>query len=228
VRWLLPQQALVAVALGDWHRAEELLAQYAGLISSSEGHYLEGQMHLLRASMAQARGDIPAALASAERSLAHSRVAKDPQALGPALAAYARVLVEADREEDAGPLVDELLTLTDDDGAPLYFGWLIDLGWLLHDLGRPEQPPPTPRSPVWNDAAQAIARGDLPAAADVLGGTELVSEEAYARLRAAEQLASQGFPAEAQTHLARALAFYRAVGAKAYVMRGEALLAASA
>jgi hypothetical protein len=81
---------------------------------------------------------------------------------------------------------------------------------------------------VWNASAEAIARGRLGDAAELLGRTELASEEAYARLRAAEQLASEGRHAEAQTHLTRALAFYRSVGATAYVHRGEALLPASA
>ena len=66
------------------------------------------------------------------------------------------------------------------------------------------------------------------AGTQVLGRTELAFEEAYARLRAAEQLESQGRHAEAQTHLTRALAFYRSVGATAYVRRGEALLPTSA
>ena len=79
------------------------------------------------------------------------------------------------------------------------------MGWLLHDLGRREKPSDTPRAPVWNDSAQAIARGDFTEAAELLGHTELAFEEAYARLRAAEQLASQGRHAEAQTHLTRAL-----------------------
>jgi predicted DNA-binding transcriptional regulator YafY len=81
---------------------------------------------------------------------------------------------------------------------------------------------------VWAEAATAIADGDLVCAADVLGGTELTSEEAYARLRAAELLASQGRNAEAQFHLERALSFYRSVGATAYLRRAEAVMPASA
>jgi hypothetical protein len=56
----------------------------------------------------------------------------------------------------------------------------------------------------------------------------MLTHEAYARLRAAEQLASEGRGVEAQPHLERALAFYRSVGASRYVRRGEALLPASA
>jgi tetratricopeptide (TPR) repeat protein len=182
---------------------------------------------LLHGCMARARGDGAAAVSYAERSVAHSRGVKDPQALGPSLASLARAFVEEGRDPEASPLVDEVLALTDENGAALYFGWLIDLGWLVHDLGRSDVPPPS-RAKVWAEAATAIAEGDLVRAADVLGGTELRSEEAYARLRAAELLASQGRHAEAQFHLERALSFYRSVGATAYLRRAEAILPASA
>jgi hypothetical protein len=50
---------------------------------------------------------------------------------------------------------------------------------------------------------------------------------ALARLRAAERLVLEGRRSEADIHLQKALAFYRAVGAKRYIRRGEALLAAA-
>jgi hypothetical protein len=53
-----------------------------------------------------------------------------------------------------------------------------------------------------------------------------VSDEAFYRLRAAQQLAREGWRTEADDQLGRALAFYRSVGATRYVR--EALLAASA
>jgi thioredoxin-like negative regulator of GroEL len=54
-----------------------------------------------------------------------------------------------------------------------------------------------------------------------------VPEEAYARLRLAEQLVAEGRRAEADEQLRRSLAFWRSVGATRYVRRGEALLAAA-
>jgi hypothetical protein len=54
------------------------------------------------------------------------------------------------------------------------------------------------------------------------------SDEAFFRLRAAEQLVDEGRRAEADEQLGRALAFYRSVCATRYVREGEALLAASA
>ena len=131
------------------------------------------------------------------------------------------------RDAEASALVDEVLALTDENGAALYFGWLIDLGWLVHDLGRSDVPPLS-RATLWVEAAAAIAEGDFASAAEVLGASDLRSEEAYARLRAAELLASQGRHPEAQFHLERALSFYRSVNATAYLRRAEAVLPASA
>jgi hypothetical protein len=121
--------------------------------------------------------------------------------------------------------VDELLTLTDETGRARSWRWMIDLGWLLHDLRRPEPPPFTPH-PVWNEPGHAIARGDLAAAADLLAETHLPAEAAYARLRAGEQLAAQGRLPEAQIHLEQACAFDRSVSATAYLERAEAALVA--
>jgi hypothetical protein len=52
--------------------------------------------------------------------------------------------------------------------------------------------------------------------------------EAFARLRAAEQLVDERRRAEADEQLHRALAFWRSVGGARYIREGEALLAASA
>ncbi len=227
IRWLAPHEAWAACYLGDWQRAEDLRHEFLASIAGTDGHYLETSMLHLQAYMASPRGDVVAAVAYAERGLVRAREVKDPQVLGVALAGLARHLVAAGRNDDAALLLDELLALTDEKGLMLYYSWAIDLGWLIHDLGLLQEPPPS-RAAVWTEVARAIARGDLVGAADVLGATDLRSEEAYARLRAAEQLAAEGHDAEAQPHLERALAFYRSVGATGYVRRGEALLRASA
>ena len=55
-----------------------------------------------------------------------------------------------------------------------------------------------------------------------------VTQEAWFRLRSAEQLVHEGRGAEADEQLRPALAFYRSVGATRWIREGEALLAASA
>jgi hypothetical protein len=176
----------------------------------------------IKLNIARARGDDAAALAYAEEYVAIARGWNLYNMLGRAFSMLARVHVDQGRDEHAEPLVAQVLAMTDERGSP-WFRWLIDLGWLLHDLGRPETPPSTPY-PVWNDTSHAIARGELAAAAEMLAATDLVSEEAYARLRSAEQLAADGRHADAQVHAERAAAFYRSVDATAYLRRAEALV----
>ena len=77
----------------------------------------------------------------------------------------------------------------------------------------------------WRTAAASYVSGDYSAAADVYAEIGALPEEAYARLRAAEALVGEGRSAEADAELKRSLAFWRSVGATAYVREGEALLA---
>jgi hypothetical protein len=80
----------------------------------------------------------------------------------------------------------------------------------------------------WSDAVRAIVAGDFARAADQLKQIGSKTDEAEARLRAAEQLVAEGRRAEADDQLGLALAFYRSVGATRFIREGEALLAASA
>jgi len=219
--WLLPQLADAAYLTGEWSKSEQLLRRYEELLGTNTRHYLDAVVYSVRARMAAARGDT-----AAERlwdgAVEMGRALKDPQALTPMLAGRAAFLLEEGRRDEAAALLDELLA-----GPLVYHRGLIDLGWLLHGLGRPEERR-NEQAGVWGAVESLIARGEFAAAAEVLAETDLRVEEAYARLRATEQLASQRGAAEAQPHLERALAFYRSLGAGSYVRRGEALLPASA
>jgi class 3 adenylate cyclase/tetratricopeptide (TPR) repeat protein len=220
IAWLLPQRASVEYLLGDWAAVEKTLEHYERLAETMAGHYLDFQRHWVRALMATAR-DVREAESSWERSLASARELKDPQALAPVLAGSGVFCIENGRREEAGAFLDELL------GLPSYYTAQISMGWLLHDLGRAPKIPEI-RGGVWGAAGESIARGELVAAAELLGETDLHTEEAYARLRAAEALAAEGRDAEAAVHRDQALAFYRSVGAARYLQRAEAMLPASA
>jgi hypothetical protein len=223
------QRAITAFHLGHWGRAQQLSEHYVGLTAPAQSRNPNGDaaISFLSTSIARARGDDAAALAHAEQMLALARGWNYVNMLGRARSVLGCVLVEQGRREEAGPLADELLAMTDQAGNTLWFRWLIDLAWLLRGLGRPERPPFTPH-PVWHETAQAIARGDLVAAADLLATTDMKTEEMYARLRAAEYLTAEGRCAEAQLHAEQAAAFYRSVDATAYLQRVEALLPALA
>jgi hypothetical protein len=81
---------------------------------------------------------------------------------------------------------------------------------------------------LWLRAAQAVAVGEWAAAADLVATTGLRKSEADLRLRAAEELTAAGRRPEAAPQLERALAFYWAAGATAFVRRADELVAVSA
>jgi tetratricopeptide (TPR) repeat protein len=220
--WLLPQLADLAYIVGDWDAAEQRLGRFYSILETISEHYLETQAGGIRAAMAAARGSSGAG-ALWETTLESARSVKDPQALGPALTGRARFLLDEGEVDAAAALVEELMTLSE-----LYHMALLDLAWLSHDLGRELEMRPHESTGVWGEAGMLVAQGKLVEAAEFLAVKNMRTHEAYARLRAAEQFASEGRGAEAQPHLERALAFYRSVGASRYIRRGEAVLPASA
>jgi hypothetical protein len=101
----------------------------------------------------------------------------------------------------------------------------------MRDLGREpelrsllELVPATP----WFDAARAIGQGDVVRSVEVVLGIGAPAVEAYARLRAAQELARAGPHAEARDCLAPALAFFRKVGATRYIAQAEQVLTPAA
>jgi tetratricopeptide (TPR) repeat protein len=178
-----------------------------------------------RAYARLARGNVEGALDDLRRSLPPARSAGDPQALVPALVLAARVHAEVGRIEEAKRRAREALA-----EAPL--GWtLLDLAWFAGELDCAEelaaQLARLRMETPWTDATRMILAGDLVAAVEIFREIGSVPEEAYARLRLAEQLVAEGRRAEADEQLRRSLAFWRSVGATRYVRRGEALLAAA-
>jgi hypothetical protein len=156
--------------------------------------------------------------------LAFARNAKDPQVLYPTLAVNARLLARSGRRAEASRQADELMDLVREHEFHAN-QWAVTLVFTLDDLGRPGDASPLlsqlATSTTWRTAAIAYAVGDRAGAADILGEMGNRTDEAFARLRAAEEGAGAA-------QLERALAFYRGVGATAYVRRAEALFPASA
>ena len=76
--------------------------------------------------------------------------------------------------------------------------------------------------------SKAMAAGEFAEAARCFAELGVATFEAQARLRAAADLVAAGRRREADEQLARALAFYRSVGATRYIREAEALMAASA
>ena len=220
-RWFLGNLADVSYITGAWDEALAL----AERVIVGEPHYMQQIGFSVRAEIRMAHGDVDAAVTDAETCLRDARAIRDPQALHPALVTAAESAYRAGDSAAANRLLDEL-------GSPERAAgtWVVRAALLCRDVGR-ELPFDVSAGDgvqtVWRDAALAIAHGELGRAADILAPTGARTFVAAVRLRAAQRYAADGRRSEAAEHLASALAFYREVGASAYVREAEALLPAA-
>ena len=221
LRFLRAELATDAFHLGDWDVLVTAADEYEAEAAAGSPHYLVGLLVGFRGYVKLARGDLEGAIADAEYALAHARVAKDPQALSPALSGLVTAYTTVGRRQEAETLLDEQLSdrrlLLWSLPTPLA-GAVMQLGRVdavLAVLGEPEN--------VWERAFEALLEGRFIEAADLYGGAAVLPGEALARLWAAERL--RGTERDAQ--LAKSLAFWRSVGATYYIRQGEALLAAA-
>jgi len=231
--WLRAELALDAYYLGRWDEA--IPALDALIAESEEGarQYMEAPCRDIRSRVHVARGEIGGAIDDVSTMLELAGGIKDPQVLYPSRAGAARVFFDAGRADDASCQVDTLLAEIGTEGVQDLAGyWALQLAVVMGALGRGSEflkdagalGAPTP----WLSAAKLWAEGEFERAADLLKEMGSVSDEAPARLRAAETLVAAGRRAEADEQLGRALAFFRSVGATRYIREGETLLAASA
>jgi tetratricopeptide (TPR) repeat protein len=194
-------------ALGHWDEAIREADAFIAECASSP-HYLEGSARDVRGNLRGARGDRDGALDDCLRSLELARHVKDPQSLLPALLQAARCCALFGRIDEAQALAAEGLELAE------HVEYASMLGPMLMQVVGPlglreqvrelvEQAPDTP----WQDAALAVAEGDLSRAADVYAGMGSPTLEADARLCAAEELIGAGCRAEGEDELKKALAF---------------------
>jgi tetratricopeptide (TPR) repeat protein len=231
IRWFDSELLMASFWRGRWNEA---LARASELIAETESgapFYLEGMWRQFRGRIRLARGDLDGAVDDALKGLDLGRRANDPQLAAPIMVFTARALVEAARRDEADGVLDEL----DLPGRPeilLIAGASVDVPSVFLELNRAEElVAATERlasTTLWLDAALKYARRDFVDAADAYAGIGSLPDEAYARLRAAEQLVAAGRRAQADVELQKALAFWRSVGATRYVREGETLLAASA
>jgi class 3 adenylate cyclase/tetratricopeptide (TPR) repeat protein len=231
LRWIDVLGVEFGLMDGNWAEVSRVTSELIVESEAGNRHYTDYSCRLLRATIRRASGDLPGAVADVEQCLTLARASADAQVTAPALIGAASVFLEAGRSDEAATLAHEALAM----GIRLVVVsndmTVVDAAWLMRDVGFQadyvallEESLATP----WVEAASAICSDEFRRAADVLGDIGCRTGEAYARLRAAKQLVEEGRRAEADVELNQALAFYREVGATAYVREGEALLAASA
>jgi class 3 adenylate cyclase/tetratricopeptide (TPR) repeat protein len=218
---------------GRWEAAVQVADEFIAASEAGARHFMDDTCRLVRGRIRLARGDLVGALQDAAAGMDLAEQSKEPQALLPARAFHVHALLAADRHEEAGAVASELLRVLAEQGSVMTNpDWSGELALVLHSLGRGAQlvrviarfMTVTP----WLEAATAVARGDFEQAAALYAGIGSRPDEAYARLRAAHQLAAGGQQIEASKQLQQALAFYREVRASVYLAEAEALLAASA
>jgi class 3 adenylate cyclase/tetratricopeptide (TPR) repeat protein len=220
--------------IGLWDEALRLAEEMLTAAEGGSPSYMDVQAREVKVRIGLARGDVEA-YEESHRTLELARSIGDPQVLYPALAFAARAAHASERLDDAVSLIDELLGFWRDRPRTVLQSHLqsfVDAAEVLSGLGRGSELETLGAAAQvqtrWIEAATAYVRGDFQRAAEVYSETGSRPDEAYARLRAAEVLIREGRRAEGDAQLQQALAFYRSVGANAYLRQGEALLARTA
>jgi len=226
-RWLRGQQARMAFVLGRWDeaflRADEFIAE----CEAGSPHYLEVATRQTRGAIRLARSDPEGALSDLRRGLALARDVKDPQSLLPMLDNCVLAFEALGFADEARELVREALDLAR--ANPHAAAWGIALAIAFsHSGGAFEEemrdvlePAPAGR---WKDLVRVCIDRDFVQAAEMWAEAGSPTWEAQLRLRAAEELIETGRRQEGEEQAAKALTFYRSVGATFYIDRCEALL----
>jgi predicted ATPase/class 3 adenylate cyclase len=233
LRWFRVEQIFQEYWQGRWEAALDDADQFLAEAEAGSPHFMERTCRQVRGLIRLARGDLSGALADAASAVELALQMGDPEAQLPALAFHARALLANGQIHQCGARADELMAELAERGAlATNPDWSGQVAIVLQALGRGAElvalastvAMPTP----WLQAAAAMTAGNFEEAADTYAEIGSRPDEAYARLRAAEQHLASGRRAEGNTQLQRALAFYRQVAATGYLREGEALLAATA
>jgi DNA-binding SARP family transcriptional activator/class 3 adenylate cyclase len=226
LHWLTAERPYELYWRGAW---DDALAAVEHALREPDAAYGEYAGKSVRAWIRLARGDLSGALEDSAAGLGFARRTKDASTCCQALALRARVLAEAGRQDEAVEIADEALELAMKPGILASF-WTADLADALHELGRRDDVAAreAQRATRWLVAARHLLAGSHVEAAESYAVIGARPEEAKARLRAAAALAGAGRHAEADRELGRALAFYREVGADAYLRAAESLQVARA
>jgi tetratricopeptide (TPR) repeat protein len=229
IAWFQGFLALARYALGSFDDA----LRFAELALSADApHYRMTDGYRVRAKIRLARDDSFGATSDVEQAIEFAEQIGERQALSPAYGEGALVLSALGRRREASELVDRAVEIlkphvTSGNTDPHFVPFAI----AAVDLGRGDDfldaTANIRYSTPWLVAARTYAGGDLERAAALVSRLS-APDAAEIRLRAAQELVSEGRRAEADRELTQALAFWRSVGATRYIREGEALLTATA
>ena len=224
IRWLrIEELSELYFTRGEWDRLLALAEEFV-----REQTILATPAYDLRIRVRLARGGVDGAVDDAEQVLALATGAGDRQALLPALSIAAFAKLAAGDRTGCAALADKLLESTSWSSVWSHFYAAPLLGVVLHALGRGDElaikTAAVGTRTVWLEAGLASASGDFARACEIYERIGDRPDEAFARLKIAEQLIAEGRHEDARDQLARALAFFRSVGASAYARDAEALV----
>jgi class 3 adenylate cyclase len=207
---------------GRWDEAVAVADAY--LDETGMSHFFAWHALGTRGLIRLSRGDTEG-LEDSTKAIAAARDAVDPTSLPAALEVRSRCLIFTGRLDEARETAEEALALLETGISRAGFD-LAHLVFAAIELGMDgERVLAVARRSKWAEAARLTFAGELGRAADVYGETGAVTDEAEARLRSGIALLEAGRQPEGEAETARALAFYRGVGATYYIRRGEAALA---
>ena len=214
---------------GRWDDCVRLADAFIAECEAGRPHTAQASVHCHRGSIRLARNETEVAIGDAERALELVRDSRQPDRVFLALEFAARVFAESGAVERARGHAADFLSLGRSLEPPSWS--YIHLAWVATELGCAEELERMlarqKRQTTWILVTRAVVRGEYADAAEVFAHMGTRPYEALARLRAAETLVAEGRRADADEHLAKALAFFRSVGATRYIREAEALLPAS-
>ena len=217
--WTRGVRAMWCYLVGRWDEGLEL----ADGVLAGEPDYIEPPCWLVRGRILLGRGEVEQAMEASERGLAAARAGPDTAVLQPALAFRCRVLLELGHNDEAAPLVDELLArmggrfVHPDAGTDLAMV-LAAFGHGAHELDAMKVV-----SNSWFEAVRAAMAGDNRQAAELYARIGCPPDEARARLRLAGDLLVAGRDADAAHEAATAERLWRRMGATAYAAEAAKL-----
>ena len=215
---------------GDWDEALRLGEMF--IESAPESfRYMEHAVRHVRAYVLVGRDDSRSAQDEMRSAIAGARAIDDAQSLWPTLVGVARIARRSGRPQEGEAALEEVLAaFASSDSVGDAQEWHVELVLELVAMGRIEtalgiaaELPDVP----WRRACIAIADRDYASAADILASADEHAIQAELRMEAARALAAEGRLAEAESQLERARAFWRSVGATAYLREADEVLAAA-
>jgi class 3 adenylate cyclase len=230
-RFLRGHRTTYAWLLGKWDEALRLADEFIAECEAGSPHYMETRARIARSEVRLGRGDAEGALADVEHALKLARSMSDPQAIMPVISAAYAAYARSGLPEKGRPLLFEFVRLASDHPMEGAITLAFDIAYAKGAAEcESELRAALDRAPPWRwmDVARMCLDRDYVRAAEMWAEGGSPTQEARLRLRASEEFIENGLLKEAQEQAAKALAFYRTVGATFYIRRAEELLPVSA